>query len=381
MKHLVLAGAGHAHAQVLRAWARDPLPGVQLTVVSPQPLAPYSGMVPGWLAGQYRHHEICIDVAALCRAAGAQWLADSVTQLDASRRQLWVGQGRSLHYDVLSLNIGSTLRPPDIPGSLVLPLRPLAELSSRWQAVLSEWRQAPPQERRPLALTAVGPGAAGFESVMAAAARLRQMQPQRTVLARLVGRGDQWLNGASDGARAHARKALERAGIDLQLNQDVSVQALGSASPTGQLVLWATGAQAHEWLCDETRRGGLAVTADGFVRVDNCLRSVSHPNVLASGDCAHWDSPGPDGNEGLPKAGVFAVRMGPLLTHNLRSAVSACEPRPYRPQRSHLVLLSTGAGRAIASRGGWSAEGAWVWRWKDWIDRRFLAGFRSASDT
>jgi NADH dehydrogenase FAD-containing subunit len=145
------------------------------------------------------------------------------------------------------------------------------------------------------------------------------------------------------------------------------------AAPT--LVLWATGAQAHEWLTDDERRGGLAVSADGFVRVDTCLRSVSHPNVLAAGDCAHWDSAGAPAAGGLPKAGVFAVRMGPLLLHNLRAALSAGEPRPYRPQRDFLVLLSTGDGRAIASRNGLSAEGRWVGRWKHRIDQAFLDRF------
>ncbi|MCE2659400.1 MAG: FAD-dependent oxidoreductase [Rubrivivax sp.] len=376
MKQLVLAGAGHAHAQVLLAWAKAPLPGVNLTVVSPHALAPYSGMVPGWLAGRYRFESICIDFQALCRAAGAHWVGGSVARLDASRRQLWLDDGQSLHYDVLSLNIGSTLRPPDLPGSLVLPLRPLGSLANRWNTVLRGWQQAPPQERRPLAVTAVGAGAAGFESVMAVVQRLRRMQPERTVLGRLVSRGDHWLKGASEPARRRARRALERADISLQLNQDVSPQALAHASPMGQLVLWATGAQAHDWLTDESRRPGLAVTPDGFVRVDNCLRSVSHPNVLASGDCAHWDSPLPDGAQGLAKAGVFAVRMGPLLWHNLRAVLSVGEPRPYRPQRDYLVLLSTADGSAIASRGRWGFSGPWVWRWKDKIDREFVGRFR-----
>lgn len=375
MKHLILAGAGHAHAQVLQDWARAPLPGVNVTVVSPASLAPYSGMVPGWLAGHYSYDRICIDFERLCRAAGAQWVQGSLARLDASRRQLWLDDGRSLHYDTLSLNLGSTLRPPKLAGSRVLPMRPLTGLQGAWQSVLREWHHAPAQDRRPLGVTAVGAGAAGFESVLAVVNRLRRMQPQRTVLGRLLGRGDGWLQGASAAARSRAAGALERAGVALQLNADLGAEALAASLPPGQLVLWATGAQAHDWQLDEARRGGLAVTAEGFIRVDECLRSVSHPNVLATGDCAHWDTPLPGDMQGLPKAGVFAVRMGPVLAQNLRAVLSAGDPRIYRPQRDYLLLLSTGDRKAIASRGPWAAGGHWVWRWKDHIDQRFVGRF------
>jgi pyridine nucleotide-disulfide oxidoreductase family protein len=371
MKHLVLAGAGHAHVQVLLGWVQQPQPGVTVTVVSPEPLAPYSGMVPGWLAGHYRYEQIGIDVPALCRRAGARWVQGSVARLDASRRQLWLDDGQSLHYDVLGLNIGSTLRPPVLPGCTVLPLRPLSQLHIGWNAVLNAWRLAAAADRQPLCVTAVGAGAAGFESVLAVVNRLRRLQPQRTVLARLVGRGGTWLPGVSSGARQRAARALESAGVALQLGSGFVAEP--PAAPT--LVLWATGAQAHEWLTDDERRGGLAVSADGFVRVDACLRSVSHPNVLAAGDCAHWDAAESAVAGGLPKAGVFAVRMGPLLLHNLRAALSAGEPRPYRPQRDFLVLLATGDGRAIASRNGLSAEGRWVGHWKHRVDQAFLDRF------
>ncbi|MFM7531909.1 MAG: FAD-dependent oxidoreductase, partial [Rubrivivax sp.] len=142
---------------------------------------------------------------------------------------------------------------------------------------------------------------------------------------------------------------------------------------SSDVALWATGAQAHEWQRDPARRGALAVDDQGFVRIDEQLRSVTHPEVFASGDCASW--PG----EGLPKAGVHAVRMGPVLAGNLRAAwrgpAGAADLRPHRPQRHFLALLATGDGRAIASRGPFGAEGAWAWRWKDHIDRSFLRQF------
>ena len=139
-------------------------------------------------------------------------------------------------------------------------------------------------------------------------------------------------------------------------------------------MLWATGAEAHAWQLDPARRGPLAVSERGFVRIDAQLRSVSHPQVFAVGDCAEWAEP-------LPKAGVYAVRMGPVLAHNLRAALGQGSMMAYRPQRDFLALLATADGRAIASRGPFGASGRWAWRWKDRIDRGFLRRFAQASRT
>lgn len=370
MKRLVLAGAGHAHAQVLLEWARDPLPGVELVVVSPQALTAYSGMVPGWLAGAYRLDELVIDFPALCAASGARWVAAEVDALDPDRRLITLSTGESLGYDLLSLNVGSTLRPPPGEGARMLAMRPLSALPAAYDAVLSDWSREP--SSRPWTVTAVGGGAAGVESLLAVLARLRHLRPDRPVNGALVTSGTQLLAGLSAPARRAAERALAQAGVALQLDSRWC-SALGR---TSDLVLWATGAEAHDWQRDPARRGALAVSAQGFVQVDAQLRSVSHPAVFAVGDCAHWE-PGP---QALPKAGVIAVRMGPVLSNNLRAALGdAAAARPYRPQGQFLVLLATADGRAIASRGPFGAAGAWVWRWKDHIDRRFIARYATSA--
>jgi len=366
---LVLAGAGHAHAQVLRSWAHAPLPGVRLVVVSPTALAPYSGMVPGWLAGTYRFRQICIDVQALCAAAGATWLADTLAALDPDTRRITLASGATLGYDALSLNLGSTLHPPADLGVPVLPLRPLGALQAAWQATCSA--HAADTDRRPLRLMAAGGGAAGVEALLAVRQRLLALQPQRPVQASLVSQGATLLPGLAPGAVRAAQRALQQAGVALQLGT-----ACTPAVARGQhLLLWATGAQAHAWQHDAARRGSLAVDGAGFVRVDAQLLSLSHPgSVWAVGDCAAFSPP-------LPKAGVYAVRQGPVLAAGLRAALGGGNARApgYRPQGRFLVLLATGDGRAIASRGPLWAEGRWVWRWKDRIDRGFVAGFHPDS--
>ncbi len=366
MKRLVLAGAGHAHAQVLLDWSRAPLPGVELIVVSPQALAPYSGMVPGWLGGAYRLDEIVLDFPALCAAGGARWVPAEVDALDPDRKRITLSTGESLGYDLLSINVGSTLRPPPGEGARMLAMRPLSALPAAYDAVLSDWSREPLD--RPWTVTAVGGGAAGVESLLAVLARLRHLRPDRPVNGALVTSGTQLLPGLSAPARRAAERALAQAGVTLQLGS----RWCASIGRSSDLVLWAIGAEAHDWQRDPARRGALAVSAQGFVQVDAQLRSVSHPEVFAVGDCAHWVP----GAHALPKAGVIAVRMGPVLSNNLRAALGdTAAAKLYRPQRQFLVLLATADGRAIASRGPFGAGGAWAWRWKDHIDRRFIARY------
>ncbi|HLL13335.1 MAG TPA: FAD-dependent oxidoreductase [Rubrivivax sp.] len=371
MKRLVLAGAGHAHAQVLLDWARAPLPGVELAVLSPHALAPYSGMVPGWLSGAYRFEQIAIDFPALCRAAGARWIEGEIHALDAGRRRLSLGNGDQIGYEFLSLNVGSTLTPQANGPASILSLRPLSELRPQYEAMLARW--VSDRSERAITITAVGGGAAGFESLLAVRARLQGLRPDRTVHAGLVTRGTTLLPDLSPAARRAALRTLHRAGVTLQLG----VAWCDTIARSSELVLWATGAEAHAWQRDPARRGPLAVSERGFVHVDAQLRSLSHPEVFAVGDCAEWARP-------LPKAGVYAVRMGPVLSHNLRAALGQGQPRPYKPQRRYLVLLSTSDGRAIASRGALGGHGRWAWHWKDRIDRRFVdrfaVGSRVASD-
>ena len=367
MKRLVLAGAGHAHALLLKAWERAPPPGVELLLVSPNALAPYSGMVPGWLAGHYRYDEICVDFAPLVAATGARWLADEVQGVQADQRRLLLRSGAVLDYDLLSLNVGSTLTPPTLDDKRnvhLLPLRPLSQLHAAWQATQAMLANLPDDQSddQPLHLRTVGAGAAGIETLLALRHWLNKTHPLRTVHASLLSQSAELLPSLAPGAQRSVRRALGQAGVDLRLGTGFDAARDAGSDDGTQLLVWATGAQAHAW----QRDSGLALDEPGFIRIDSQLRSISHPEVYAVGDCAAWATP-------LPKAGVHAVRMAPVLAHNLRAALAQQgAPIDHRPQRRFLALLALGQQRAVAAWGPFSAEGAWAWRWKDRIDRAFL---------
>lgn len=366
MRRLILVGAGHAHAQVLKAWASAPRSDVELVLVSPHALAPYSGMVPGWLSGVYRYDEIVIDFVQLAARAGARWICAEIDSMNPDRQSISLSNGQNLGYDWLSLNVGSTLLPPtDALCAQMLPMRPLADLYQRYETLLSHWRSEAGDQ--PLRVVAVGGGAAGFESLLAVLRRLRQERPDRVVQGLLMTSGSRVLPDYPARVQRVALRTLYDAGVDVQVNTVWH----DSRDQGSDWILWATGAQSHAWQRDPARRGALAVSAEGYVLIDAQLRSVSHPNIFAVGDCAHW-------TPALPKAGVYAVRMGPVLSYNLHAALNRSSLRNYQPQRRFLSLLVTADGRAIASRGCWTWSGRWAWYLKNDIDRRFIRRFSEA---
>lgn len=372
-KRLVLVGAGHAHAQVLLALVQQPIPGLDITLISPWTQAPYSGMVPAWLAGEYDWKACCIDFGSLCMRAGARLIAQNVVRIDAVARHALLESGMKLDYDWLSVNIGSTLHAPTAQafsgdGPRIVPMRPLTVLRACWQEVLDDLIGLPVGGSYRVLM--IGGGAAGIESILSAHHRLTTLAPGIDFQFTLATQGRALAPGLSSRASSILRTALRERGIMIRTGFSASrTDEAGAIASDGQsipadAILWATGAQAFVW----PRDSGLATDERGFIRIDSTLRSVSHPDVFATGDCASWE-------DALPKAGVYAVRMGPVLAHNLRAVIGGMSLQLYRPQRRYLVLVGTGGRHAVASWGPLGCHGAWVHAWKQKIDRRFLARY------
>jgi pyridine nucleotide-disulfide oxidoreductase family protein len=367
-RRLLLVGCGHAQVAVLQDLARGPRPGdVATTLVTPANRLAYSGMLPGWIAGHYGIEECSIDVERLAHAADATLVIDRVVALDADRRTVELASGRRLGYDLLSLDVGSDIDTSrlDLAQDRLLPLRPLEALVARWPAIRTDAAR-----RGSFDLVVVGGGAAGFEVALAARQALRAAPGVRVTL---VASARGLLDGHASGVRGRARRRLQGAGITLH-EQDATaagdaLQLADGRRVPADAVLAATGPRAPAWL----RGTGLSLDEAGYVRVDETLRSRSHPDVYAAGDVvSRSDVP-------VTRSGVQAVRAGPTLSTNLVAALRGATPRRHRVRRRSLFLLSCGEQVAIASWGGLAAQGHWVWRWKDRIDRRFIARFDGSS--
>ncbi len=362
MKRLVLLGGGHAHVHVLHDLARRALRDAEVVLVSPFEDSIYSGMVPGWVAGHYALDDCRIPVAALARAGGVRFVRGAAARLDATARQVTLADGSLLDYDLLSIDTGSVLPRDVIPGARVhaLPVRPM----ERFVAHLGEVLQAP--ELHDIAV--IGSGAAGVELAMALQHRLGA---DDSVRISVVCGAPEPLAGFATATVGKAVRALKQRHITLlpdlctQILSDHVQLAQGTRLACDVAVL-ALGSHAPAWLRDS----GLALDSGGYVRTGATLQSVSHPEVFAAGDVASRD------DAPHAKSGVYAVRAGPPLAHNLRRHAAGASLRRHRPPQRTLNLLSCGRKTAIASWGRWSVQGDWVWWWKDRIDRGFVERYR-----
>lgn len=352
---VLLVGAGHAHLGVLRRWARGARPPGRLCLLSAGPAAWYSGMLPGLLAGRYTPEDCQIDLAPLCQAAGVELLIGEVQALDADARQLVLADGRELGADWLSLNVGADV---PMPGHIdlqmeVLAVKPFAAFYAGWQ----QWQAAPQR------LAILGGGAAGVELALAMAYRVPALA--------LFCAGP-LLAGHVPALRMRALGHLRRRGVQVREHCPISAieqnRLLSGVEPVwrGTRLLLVSGAKAWPWLAES----GLACDAGGFVQIGADLRSRSHPQVFAAGDCASLP--------GAAKSGVYAVRQGPLLAANLLAALRGTALRPYRPQRQSLALLATGDGGALLGWRSWSAGGKFYGWWKAQLDQGFIRRHRLA---
>ena len=369
MERLLLLGGGHSHVEVIRRFGVRPLRDVAITLVSPDRYTPYSGMLPGFVAGHYDYDDCHIDLEPLCAAAGILFHHAKASALDPDAGRVVCSDGSVVDYDVVSIDVGSTPDVRAISGALEhgIPVKPVAEFLRAWEDIHAALRDG-----RRLSLAFVGGGAGAVELAAAMHHRLTAEVSAATVPISLLTDAASILSTHPASVQRIFERLFHRCGIEVRCGVKVArispgrVECADGSSLSADHAIIATGVGAPGWITES----GLKPDARGFVAVNSHLQSLSHPNVFAAGDVATMvDSP-------RPKMGVYAVRQGPILDENLRRALRRETLHRYVPQKTALALISTGAKRAVASWNGIAFEGDWVWRWKDHIDRRFMAMYR-----
>lgn len=350
---------------LIRKWAMRALPGVRLTLVSSDSHSPYSGMLPGLIAGHYTPDEIHVDLRLLCSWAGVRFIEETMVDLDLASRQIQFKNRPPMGFDVCSLDTGST---PDlsVKGSsqATTPVKPVYNFHKRWQRILARVNDSGANS---MSIGVVGSGAGGFELITA----MRHALPSPVVKCHWFLRSNLPLRGRPSKVGELAKRSAQRQGIEVITDVDVvevvegELRAIDGRTFRLDEILWCTSAVGPEW----ASRTDMDLDKRGFVLTNQYLQSVSHPFVFATGDIGtQKDTPS-------AKAGVFAVRQAPILYENIRRFLLQQPMKAYKPQKDFLSLMATGGKRAIASRGRFAVEADWVWRWKDHIDRTFMRRF------
>jgi selenide,water dikinase len=361
-KELILLGGGHSHALVLRMLGMDPLDAARLTLVSNVSHTPYSGMLPGYVSGQYGYDETHIDLRRLAQFAGARFILGEPVGLDLGQKQIQFRSRPPLDFDLLSINIGSTPSTDSVPGSAehAIPIKPVPAFLDVWHDIVAD------TSNRPRTLVIVGGGAGGVELALSMKKRLG---PHDHV--HLVNRDPQLLPSHAPRVRVLMTRLCRDQGIELHRGDavsDVTPNVIRFAS--GKMLefdhlFWVTNATPAPWL----RSSGIAVDSAGFILTSNTLQSTSHDFVFAAGDVASMrDTP-------RPKSGVYAVRQAKPLLVNLRATCIGAPLRPYHPQKRALALIGTGAAEAVASHGRFAHLSPLMLKIKDRIDQRFMRKF------
>ncbi len=359
LRDLVLVGGGHAQIQVVERFGMHAEPGIRVTLIAREVETPYSGMLPGLVAGHYEWSDVTVDLTRLCTFADVRFIDAEVDGLDLERQEVRLVGRPPVRFDALSINVGGTPGPEHASPN-VTPVKPIG-------AFLPEWQKLEPTMSggdgvRPK-ITVVGGGAGGVELALALDHRGAQVT--------IATRSKDLVQEFNRGARRRVLKLMGERGIDVRPGFDVEstrgshVVSTAGEELAGEHVFWVTGVSAPAW----PRGTGLALDDAGFIAVDEHLQSTSHPMVFAAGDVASM------AGQPRPKSGVYAVRQGPYLAENLRRYLTRRPLKRFRAQRNAMAIMGLGDESAIAVRGAFTASGAWVWRWKQWIDRRFMRRF------
>ena len=383
MQHIVLLGGGLAHSvaiKVIHDFLMLECPDIRLTLISNWEYTYYSAMFPGVLSGQYREEDTCISLRPLAYACNAEFVLGTAVRVDPTARQVVLQDGRTIEYDILSINIGSrTLGTSTIPGVgkwaiLTRPMNVFIEKLTALEEQLTSKQGA-------IQLLVVGSGVSGIELICSLKCRLCAKFPQG-VVATLVDKNAAVSTSTLTLYKVIAQRNLERYGIQTLFNCRVKqmcapgdLELEDGRHIWGDIVIWATGPEPQPL---ET---GLDSCHRGFIKVKQSLQVMDFDNIFAGGDCVTMQGM-PYGFP--PKTGVHAVQEGPILALNVIACAKArlydlpISLMLYEPSQDLLQLVNFGDGRGLATKYGMTFSGKWTYELKRFQDKRLIKRFSPA---
>lgn len=371
---LVLLGGGHSHALWIKYWQQLPTahPAKRLRplLISEHPVSPYSGMLPGLLTGQYNYDDCHIDLVSLCKNSGCdfkQATCISIRQVDDRLYRLAfksTDQGAPTYIlcSALSINIGSqpfsdieVIESPSVPGNLnqnlTWKVKPISQFFAQWKILQETLSETPSQAR---VIRIIGAGAAGVE--VACAIKVAQANCHVEI------------ESHSPKPLPHFSSSIQNRCLKKLKEMDIEFNHTGHLNKrTADVRIFCTQSTAPSWLQDTD----LHRSEQGFISVDEHLQT-SLPGIFAAGDCIHFQ-PQP-----LPKAGVYAVRQAHTLFNNICAYLTNEPLLAFKPQTQFLSIINMGNHYALAQRGFFSAHGYWLWRYKHFIDLKFMNQFKKS---
>ncbi len=363
-KRILLLGGGHANIQVLHGLASLDASEIQVTLISDSRFSPYSGMIPSFMAGVYKANQLHFDLESICHRYGFQFVEAKVTRIEASQNKVETSNGQIFEYDICSINLG--IQPQEILGHpedmSIVYLKPISKLIEKWEKIKTS-------EQEIKDITVIGGGAGAFEIAVAC----RRFFSRADQKIRMITGSHLLLAEHSKLTRQWARQSLSKLRIDLvegkrvEKIEDTQLVLNDGTSIKQQICFIGITAKAPSLFRDSN----LPRDEQGFVLVDAKLRVQSFENIFAAGDCCHFAP------KNLPKAGVYAVRQGPILLQNIQALLNEkLSMVDYKPQKNFLTILVSGENQGIASYANFAVRGRLAWILKNRIDLKFMTRFQ-----
>ncbi len=372
--NIILIGGGHSHSIFLKKFGMSSNPKLKITLISPDSLTPYSGMIPGYLSGEYTEEECHIDLRHLCNFSGSRFIKDAVYNIDTKNRYVFCNSTPPIYYDILSLDIGITPDTKNIDISeIIVPVKPISKFTSK----MNNFVEVIDKISNPK-MCIIGGGAGGIEIAFSLREKFEKIGIKIEII--IIHKGSKIVESYTNSVRKRILKTLKSKNIQLILNEKVSkvLKKQGKSNLSllhcesgyiyeSNFTIFTTQATPPQWL----ESTNLKKDKNGFILVNTFLQSLSNPEIFATGDIASIE------NYNLEKSGVYAVRQGSILYKNLIAFTQGKSLKNYAPQKHFLSLLSTGDKRAISKRNIISlGPSNYIWRWKDFIDKKFMKSFQ-----